>query len=303
MQVLYVNVMAYGAHPGLDALAHGLDHRLQQSGIELRTLTVDVRDPGWIEGQTLAVQRGIAAGVDAIVVYVLDPLEPADAVAAARTHGIPVFTFERPRYPVAASLVYANFNHGVLQYLASLLPSKTEVAVIGGPEVIDDIELVLGIVHGVKQSGLTLPNDPCEAYYRNLEDVAEGGRTAARRVLADFGRLDGLIPFNDETMLGTLAAIEEAGRAGEMKLVSRNGSPKAVEAVVAGRSHGTWDIGITDIGATVGDLVTRVLIDAEDLQGELSIAALGRLITQENAHTYRPWKERVPHTPLREGLD
>ena len=305
MQVLYVNVMAYGAHPGLDALAHGLDHRLQQAGIELRTLTVDVRESGWIEGQTAAVQRGIAAGVDAIVVYVLDPLEPADAVAAARTHGIPVFTFERPRYPVAASLVYANFNHGVYmaEHLASLLPSKAEVAVIGGPEVIDDIELVLGIVHGVKQSGLTLLNDPFEPHYRNLEDVAEGGRTAARRVLADFGRLDGLIPFNDETMLGTLDAIEEAGRAGEMKLVSRNGSPKAVEAVVAGRSHGTWDIGITDIGATVGDLVTRVLIDAEDLQGELSIAALGRLITQENAHTYTPWKERVPHTPLREGLD
>ena len=29
MQVLYVNVMAYGAHPVLDALAHGLDHRLR----------------------------------------------------------------------------------------------------------------------------------------------------------------------------------------------------------------------------------------------------------------------------------
>ena len=264
-----------------------------------------MRESGWIEAQTEAVQRRIDAGVDAIVVYVLDPLEPADAVAAARTHGIPVFTFERPRYPVGASLVYANSNHGVYmaEYLASLQPSKAEVALIGGPEVIDDIELVLGIVHGVKQSGLTLLNDPFEARYRNLEDVAEAGRTAARRVLADFGRLDGLIPFNDETMLGTLDAIEEAGCAGEMKLVSRNGSPKAVEAVVAGRSHGTWDIGITDIGATVGDLVTRVLIDKEDLQGELSIAALGRLITQENTHTYRPWKEGVPHTPLREGLD
>ena len=43
MRVLYVNVLPYGAHPGIDALAHGLDHRLRQSGIELRTLTTDVR--------------------------------------------------------------------------------------------------------------------------------------------------------------------------------------------------------------------------------------------------------------------
>ena len=305
MRVLYVNVMEYGAHPGLDALAHGLDHRLQQAGIELRTLTVDVRRPDWIERQHQAIRQGIQAGVDAIIVYVLDPVQPAEAVEAARQQGIPVFSFERPRYPVDASLVYANFNHGVYmaEYLASLLPVGARVAIIGGPEVIDDIELVTGIVHGVRQSGFTLVNDPFEERYRNLEDVAAGGREAARRLLVDFTGLAGLIPFNDETMLGTLDAIEAAGRSGEMKMVSRNGSPKAVEAVLAGKSHGTWDIEITNIGATMGDLITRVLVDGEDLQGESFIAGLGRLITPENAQTYKPWKERVPHTPLREGLE
>ena len=305
MRVLYVNVMEYGAHPGLDALAHGLDHRLQQAGIELRTLTVDVRRPDWVERQHQAIRQGIQAGVDAIIVYVLDPVQPAEAVEAARQQGIPVCSFERPRYPVDASLVYANFNHGVYmaEYLASLLPVGARVAIIGGPEVIDDIELVTGIVHGVRQSGFSLVNDPFEERYRNLEDVAAGGREAARRLLADFTGLAGLIPFNDETMLGTLDAIEAAGRSGEMKIVSRNGSPKAVEAVLAGKSHGTWDIEITNIGATMGDLITRVLVDGEDLQGESFIAGLGRLITPENARTYKPWKERVPHTPLREGLE
>jgi len=305
MRVLYVNVLPYGAHPGIDALAHGLDHRLRQAGIELRTLTIDVRKPDWIEQQTQAIQRGIDARIDGIVVYVLDPTQPAQAVAAARRHGLPVFTLERPRYPVNASLVYPNFNHGVYmaEHLASLLPPQAEVAVIGGPEVIDDIELVLGIVHGVHRSGLKLVNDPFLDRYRNKEDVQAGGREAARRLLADFRHLQGLIPFNDETMLGTLEAIGEAGRSGEMKLVSRNGSPKAVEAVVAGRTHGTWDIEITEIGAAVGTLVVRVLAGREKLEGELVIAPLGRLIIVENAHTYQPWSERVPYIPLREGLD
>lgn len=305
MRVLYVNVLPYGAHPGIDALAHGLDHRLRQAGIELRTLTADVRTPDWMEKQTAAIQRGIAARVDGIVVYVLDPTQPAQAVTAARQHGIPVFTLERPRYAVNASLVYPNFNHGVYmaEHLASLLPPQADVAVIGGPEVIDDIELVLGIVHGVQRSGLKLLNDPFVDRHRNREDVKEGGREAARRVLADFARLDGLIPFNDETMLGTLEAIDEARRSGEMKLVSRNGSPQAVAAVRAGRSHGTWDIDITEIGAAVGELVSRVLIIGEQLEGTLALAPLGRLITSENADSYHPWSERVPYVPLREGLE
>ncbi len=304
MRALYVNVMEYGAHPGLDALAHGLDHSLAKAGVELRTLTVDVRRDGWVAGQSEAIRRGVAAGVGAIAVYVLDPNEPAAAVADARRAGIPVFTFERPRFPVTASLVYPNFNHGVYmgEHLANALEPGAEVAVIGGPEVIDDIELVMGIVHGVRQSGLRLRNDPFEERYRNRDDVAEGGRAAAERVLSDFAHLDGLVPFNDETMLGTLEALREAGRLGEMKLVSRNGSPKAVDAVVAGESHGTWDIGITDIGSAVGELIANVLVKGERLDGELAIAAPGRMITAENADTYVPWRERVPHLPLREGL-
>ncbi len=305
MRALYVNVMEYGAHPGLDALAHGLDHALGTAGIELRTLTVDVRHEGWLEKQGEAIRRGLAAGVDAIAVYVLDPREPRAAVAEARRAGIPVFTLERPRFPVTASLVYPNFNHGVYmgEHLADALAPGAEVAVIGGPEVVDDIELVMGIVHGVRQSGLTLLNDPFEERYRNRDDVAEGGRAAAERLLADFPHLDGLVPFNDETLLGTLEALRSAGRLGEMKLVSRNGSPKAVAAVVAGESEGTWDIGITDIGASLADLIIRVLVHNQPLDGELAVASPGRMITSENADRYVPWRDRVPHTPLREGLD
>jgi ABC-type sugar transport system substrate-binding protein len=113
MRALYINVMEYGAHPGLDALAHGLDHRLAKAGVELRTLTVDVRHDGWPERQGEAIRRGITAGVDAIVVYILDPTQPAAAVGEALAAIIPVFSFERPRFPVSASLVYPNFNHGV----------------------------------------------------------------------------------------------------------------------------------------------------------------------------------------------
>ena len=77
MRVLYVNVLPYGAHPGIDALAHGLDHRLRQAGIELRTVTTDVRTADWVEQQTAAIQRGIDAEGDGINEYFLDPTQPS----------------------------------------------------------------------------------------------------------------------------------------------------------------------------------------------------------------------------------
>ena len=79
-------------------------------------------------------------------------------------------------YASAGGMMMAGDPVYMAEYLASLLPPQADVAVIGGPEVIDDIELVLGIVHGIQRSGLRLVNDPFVDRHRNREDVKEGGR-------------------------------------------------------------------------------------------------------------------------------
>jgi ABC-type sugar transport system substrate-binding protein len=299
-RVLYLSPMEYGRNPGVDAIAHGLRHRLARDGVELAVEFTDFARPDCLQAQEAAVHAGLDAGVAGIVLYVLDPAQPAELAAEARQRGVAVLTFERPRYPVNGSLVYPNFNQGV--YLADELAAALEpgapVAVIGGPKIVDDEELLAGIVHGVLHSELRLVNDPTLDRYRNQTDVRDGGRETALRVLDDHPRLDGLIPFNDETMLGTLDALEETGRAGEMLLVSRNGSPKAVAAVKDGRSHGTWDIDCPAIGAALGDLVVRALADPAAMQGELAIGPIGRMITTANVAQWVPWAERVPQMPL-----
>jgi ABC-type sugar transport system substrate-binding protein len=115
-------------------------------------------------------------------------------------------------------VVYPNFNQGVYmaEYLATLLPPAARVGLIGGPEVVDDIELMLGIQHGLKTGGLTLVNDPEDERYKNVSDVAEGGYEKASNLLRDFPELDGLIPYNDETLHGTVRALRDAGRLGEV---------------------------------------------------------------------------------------
>jgi ABC-type sugar transport system substrate-binding protein len=295
--------MDYGTNPGVDAIAHGLQHRLETAGLELRVVFNNFARSDWREVAATTIDAAIAARFRAIVVYVLDPTEPAAAVARAREAGLKVFSFERPRFAVDGSLVYPNFNQGtyLAEHLADRLHPGAAVAVVGGPKIIDDDELVAGIVNGVDRSGLNRVNDPTEDKYRNQSDLRPGGRETALRILAEFPHLDGMVPFNDETMLGTLDALMETGRE-SIKVVSRNGTPKAVQAVRDGRSQGTWDINAPGIGAAVGDMVVRHLEAGARDGGDLALGPIGNMIDSSNVDRWKPWPERVPFSPLAEGL-
>jgi ABC-type sugar transport system substrate-binding protein len=293
--------MPYGANAAVDAICHGLESRLAENGIELRVAYADFADPDWRAEADRAVRAGADAGFDAIVIWVTDPATPADAVGYARGKGVPVVSFERPRFAVDASVVYPNFNQGtyMAEYLATLLPPGGRVAVVGGPDVVDDIELLLGIVHGLKASGLTRVNDPENPRYKNTTDVASGGKEKTANLLADFGNLDGLVPFNDETLLGAVEALREAGRLGEVKMVSRNGTPAAVQLVRDGIHHGTWDIDPIGIGQAVAGLAIRAAARHEDLDGFCVSSPVGAMITAERAAAWIPWQQRIPYNPLK----
>ena len=303
MRALYVSPLRYGANPSVDAFGHGLQSRLADHGIEMRVLVADFFDAGWPAAAEDAVLAGVEAGVDAIVPYVVLPDCPAKGVAAALARGIPVVTMERPHFPVSASVVLPNFNQGVYmaEHLATLVAPGADVAVIGGPRSIDDSELVCGITYALAATGLHLLNDPGSPRYRNDTDDVAGGHAAALNVLADFPRLAALVPYNDETMLGTIQAMRESGRPGEAVTVSRNGTPLGVQAVRDGLHAGTWDLDSIGLGQTVGDLAARA-IGGEDLDGFCVAGPIGRMITPERAAHWRPYEERVPWRPFRDRL-
>ena len=305
-RVLYVNPIPLEGNPAIDALGYGLQHVLHAADVEMPVLFGDFREPDHTARCEAAINEGVAAGVEGIVIYALDPTAFGNAVAKARDAGIPVFSFVRPHYPVNASVVYPNFNHGVFmaEHLAALLPAGSGVGVIGGPDTVDDTEEVAGLVFALSRSHCRLLNDPEDRRYCNMEDVASGARAPAIRLLDEFPRqqLKGLIPYNDETMLGCLTVLEERGLSGGVKIVSRNGSPAAVAAVRAGKSEGTWDLDASGIGTTLGELVIRHLVGGEELDGYMAMSPIGRMITRENIDSWRPWTERVDLAPMSEGL-
>jgi ABC-type sugar transport system substrate-binding protein len=305
MRTLYVNPMTYGANAGIDAIAQGLRHRLKENDIEMRVLYADFRDPDCDEQTSAAIRAGVEAGVDAVMIYALTPERSADTVPGVREAGMPVFSLTRPLYRVNGSVIYPNFNHGILmsEYMAKLVPPGSDVAVIGGPDTVDDVEECLGIVHAAKLVGLNVVNDPYDRRYDNISDVAEGGREATENVLDDFPQIAGLLPYNDETAHGSIEALRERGLLGKIKIVSRNGTPKAVEAVRQGWSHGTLDIDCPGIGTALGNLVARQLVGGEHLDDEIALSPVGRVVGAGDVAKWVPLDERIPYEPLREGLD
>jgi ABC-type sugar transport system substrate-binding protein len=305
MRTLYVNPLAYGENVGIDAIAQGLRHRLAQDGIEMRVLYADFRDADCDAQTSAAMRAGVDAGVDALIIYALTPERSADAVPQIREGGMPVFSFTRPLYRVNGSVIYPNFNHGLLmtEHMAKLVPPGSDVGVIGGPDTVDDVEECIGIAHGAKLVGLNVVNDPYDPRYDNITDVAAGGYEKANNVLDDFPDIAGLLPYNDETGHGAIEALRERGLLGKVKVVTRNGTPKAVEAVRQGWSHGTLDIDCPGIGIALGNLVARQLVGGEQLDDEIALSPVGKVIGPEEAPTWVPLEERIPYEPLREGLD
>jgi ABC-type sugar transport system substrate-binding protein len=124
----------------------------------------------------------------------------------------------------------------------------------------------------------------------------------ARRLLAAHPDITALVPYNDETMLGTLRVLAEQGRTGTLPVISRNGSPAAIEMIRAGASTATWDLDATGIGWAGGALAMRNLT-GNAAEGEQVMSPVGRMISLENIESWLPWNQRIEWNPLIVGFE
>lgn len=303
--VVYIMPLPPGAHPGMDTVAHGIAAGIKDADAELRILPSDLRDPHYTIEQNQAVVAATEAGVDGICIFTLDENEPEPAVWRAIGSNIPVVALHKPKFETTATVAVPNFYHGIYlsQFLARNLDTEPNVAIVGGPPILDDDELVEGLLEGGKRCGFKFLNDPHDPTYRNQADVKGAGVEVANRILDSFPDMDALIVFNDETLMDFLPVLEERGMLGNLPVVSRNGSPAAVEAVKRGDTLATYDYGLTELGLTAGRIFSDIFLNDAEYQDALVCPTYGRVIDEEAAETYVPWSERAPEVELINGLE
>jgi ribose transport system substrate-binding protein len=110
--------------------------------------------------------------------------------------------------------------------------------------------------------------------------TAETARPVMRDLLGRFPDLDAAFPINDPSALGTISAIEAAGRTGQVTVVTVDGSREAATAILAGKLHSSSAQFPREIGRIAAEKAY------EHLAGkpvEKDIVVPVKLITKENA--------------------
>jgi ABC-type sugar transport system substrate-binding protein len=302
-----------GLHPGMDALARGLSMGVVEQGGLLRVRLASDQEQAIAD----AVQEGVAT---MIFIFVTDPLAPADAIQMALAQGLKVYTIHRPLYPVTASLLVPNFYQGTLlahrlaQAMNDTLSTAASagrprtVAILGGPKILDDEELVLGCLDGLKRIGVIVVNDPMVDTYRNLTDIKGGSYHVMDALMQDCyyrytknngAPFDGLVVFNDETLHDVVAYLQQKNLIGKFPIVSRNGSPAAIDWVRKDWTSATMDYGLPELGRMAAQLITTRPTDNPhhspcDDSSSYVMGPIGKIYDAANVDQYVSWDVRAP---------
>jgi len=213
---------------GLEEAAKGFGHRLLIVSAEFDAAR-----------QANQIDEFIVQKVDAIVVCPCDSRSVGASIAAANQANIPVFTADianlAPLGKVVSHIASDNVQGGreAAKLMAAAIEHRGKVAILSHPEVAS----VSDRVKGFKDQVATEKDIQIAA-----ELSADGKREKAVRVTEDLLQshpdLRGIFGINDDTALGALAAVESAGKAGQIKIVGYDATPEARAKIAAGAIYG-----------------------------------------------------------------
>ncbi len=216
-------------------LRAGLEEEARKHGYELLITTAEF-DPA---RQANQIDEFIVQRVNAIVVCPCDSRSVGASIAQANEANIAVFTADiaslSPLGKVTAHIASDNRQGGVeaAKLMVEAIGGKGKLAILSHPAVTSVMDRVRGFKEEIaKHDGIEIV----------AELSAEGKRDKAVRVMEDLLQsqpsLAGVFGINDDSALGALAAIEAAGKLGQIKLVGYDATPEARQKIKAGAIYG-----------------------------------------------------------------
>jgi len=221
-------------HPFYQDLEAGLKAAADAAGFKL-VVTAGEFD---VAKQKDQIQDFIVQKVNAIVVCPCDSRSIGTAVAAANEAGIPVFTADiaclAEGVKIVSHIASDNVAGGKLaaHAVAEAINGTGEVAIIDHPEVESVIQRVKGFEEEIATyEGITVVaklsgHGVKDQAFRTAEDILQ----AHPGLAAFFG-------INDDSALGALAAVEKAGKEGQVQIVGFDAVPEARKVIAEGKIY------------------------------------------------------------------
>jgi ABC-type sugar transport system substrate-binding protein len=222
-------------NPFFVAMYAGASNEARRLNVRLTVRSVTSSDD--VTGQAAQLRALVAQGADC---YVVNPSTATNLVAALRGVTRPVVNVDSPIDPAAAKRAGVriqayigtdDFAAGRLagSRMASLLGGAGAVALISGPphNVNSDLRLS-GFEAGIGGSHLRVVARVNADYDRTKAQIA------TEQILRAHSRIAGLFAVNDLMALGVADAVRAAGKAGQIKVIGRDGIPDTLDAIRAG---------------------------------------------------------------------
>jgi ribose transport system substrate-binding protein len=224
------------SNPFFKEIADTLQSEGAKRGYEV-VVTSGELDPARQKDQ---VKDFLVRKASAIVLTPCDSKSVGIAIADANAAGVPVFTADiaatAEGVKVASHCATDNLEGGRVAGRAAVeaLGGKGRVAIIDHPEVESGMMREKGFLEeAAKAPGIQvvakLPSS----------GARDRAFAAAQDILQSHPDVDAIFAVNDPTALGTLAALEKAGKAGRVKVVGFDGQPEAKRAVKDGKLYAT----------------------------------------------------------------
>ena len=252
------------------------------------------------EEQIRVVETFVAQGVDGIVLAPLDRTALVRPVHEAIAGGTPVLIIDSglDSNEILSYVATNNFNGGAMaaRRLGELLGGNGNCILLRyqvGSQSTEERER--GFLDAL---GKEFPRITVISQDQHAGATRESATQAMENLLGRFGdKLDGVFAPCEPVAFGCLRALEDAGRAGKVKLVGFDATATLVDALRAGKIHGL----VLQDPFKMGDLGVRMMVD--HLQGKnvaRNVSTGEYLVTKENMD--QPEMRRLHSPDLRPYL-
>lgn len=264
-------------HPFYIDVVKGMQKAAEELGVELL-----LDDPKCkLDLQVKALETFIARGVDALVVYGVDPVGVVPVVEEAVAKGIPVITadMELQTDKVVTFIGSDNYEIGTLvgrwtkEYIEKNLNGKAKIAIVYWAVSVAQQQRTQGFLDQVTQ----LPGVEIVTKQNVEEALRENAMAVTENILTAYKDLDFVAASNQTCTMGAVSAVEASGR--QVRVVGVDIDTEMMRAIKDGKLLATVAQQPIVLGRTAIETAVKVL-KGEEVPKRITVPVL--LVTQDN---------------------
>jgi ribose transport system substrate-binding protein len=242
---------------------HTLEEAIKARAEALGSTVIALDDQLDVNKQVSDIDQLVAQGVDAIIVFPLDPSAITPAVERAKAAGIKTIGInatlgnteatDAAPFDAAVNQGEQEMATGTAQFVVDTLGGTGNVLGIGLGIPVPTIEYQMQVMEQVTTDGGLTWLDRVD----NPTDDAAGAQPVVEQALLRFSDIDAILAYNDPSALGAVAAVRAAGKEGEILITGANGV--ALDQVRSGEIALSYDLLPWVQGICYVNVITSIL--------------------------------------------